>query len=710
MLWYKQSTAASLIVGPILDSTGAEYASAVIGDLSLSKNGGTLTALAAAATLTYIANGYYTLALTTGNTDTLGRAEISCNKSTYQMPPRELMVLPATVYDALVTNATNGAGGLLAATGTVSAAAGYIGATGAAVNGTDVNTLASHDPGATLGTSTLTQTQVTGGAYALNSASFAFNAALDLTTTQKASVNTEADTALTDYGALKPTTAGRTLDVSAGGEAGIDWANVGSPTTAVALTGTTIATTQQVDVNTIKTQTVTCAAGVTVGAFVGQGTAAIGVNASGHVSRVVLCDTITTYTGDTPQTGDSFARIGATGSGLTSLAPASTALSTATWTGTRAGYLDNLSGGAVALASGVNATQLGGATVTATTSVTFPAACTVATTTGAVGSVTGNVGGNVVGSVGSLTANIGGYAGGAVWFDTNGANTGTTFGVDGTAANPCNTLARALTVAAAAPTPMKKLFAATGSWITLGAALEGYDLDGGVDYLLALNGQSISGTAVRNCFGVSGTATGTDPSFFDCAIGTVTLPPCELQRCHLNDVLTVGSAGNFQLVDCSATTYGASVPTIDLGAAVGATAVSLRRWSGSLTLDNVKAGDTVTIDAVSGGTITVNGTGGTVIVNGIITVVDGSGGSVTITQTRALNTAAIATAVLAAGDVDGFTLEETLKLCLAALAAKLSGAGTTTITIRAADDSKDRITATVDASSNRTAVTLDAAG
>jgi hypothetical protein len=40
--------------------------------------------------------------------------------------------------------------------------------------------------------------------------------------------------------ALRPTTAGRTLDVSAGGEAGIDWANVGSPTTTVGLSGTTI--------------------------------------------------------------------------------------------------------------------------------------------------------------------------------------------------------------------------------------------------------------------------------------------------------------------------------------------------------------------------------------------------------------------------------------------------------------------------------------
>ena len=46
---------------------------------------------------------------------------------------------------------------------------------------------------------------------------------------------------------------------------------------------------------------------------------ALGINASGHVSRVTLADTITTYTGNTVQTGDSFARIGANGAGLTSL-------------------------------------------------------------------------------------------------------------------------------------------------------------------------------------------------------------------------------------------------------------------------------------------------------------------------------------------------------------------------------------------------------
>lgn len=40
--------------------------------------------------------------------------------------------------------------------------------------------------------------------------------------------------------ALRPTTADRTLDVSAGGEAGVDWANIGNPTTVQNLSATNI--------------------------------------------------------------------------------------------------------------------------------------------------------------------------------------------------------------------------------------------------------------------------------------------------------------------------------------------------------------------------------------------------------------------------------------------------------------------------------------
>jgi hypothetical protein len=60
-----------------------------------------------------------------------------------------------------------------------------------------------------------------------------------------------------------------------------------------------------------------------------------------------------------------------------------------------------------------------------------------------------------------------------------------------------------------------------------------------------------------------------------------------------------------------------------------------------------------------------------------------------------------------AGVETGVTPRQGLRLMLAALAGKLSGAATATVSIRDTGDSKDRIVATVDADGNRTAVTLD---
>jgi ActR/RegA family two-component response regulator len=56
----------------------------------------------------------------------------------------------------------------------------------------------------------------------------------------------------------------------------------------------------------------------------------------------------------------------------------------------------------------------------------------------------------------------------------------------------------------------------------------------------------------------------------------------------------------------------------------------------------------------------------------------------------------------------GLTLRQALRLISAASAGKLSGAATTTVTIRNVGDTKNRITATVDADGNRSAVTTDA--
>ena len=72
---------------------------------------------------------------------------------------------------------------------------------------------------------------------------------------------------------------------------------------------------------------------------------------------------------------------------------------------------------------------------------------------------------------------------------------------------------------------------------------------------------------------------------------------------------------------------------------------------------------------------------------------------------------------LSAGTIDSIlddpiegsmTLRQAMRIVLAACANKLSGAATTTVTIRDLADTKARITATVDADGNRSAVTLDA--
>lgn len=84
----------------------------------------------------------------------------------------------------------------------------------------------------------------------------------------------------------------------------------------------------------------------------------------------------------------------------------------------------------------------------------------------------------------------------------------------------------------------------------------------------------------------------------------------------------------------------------------------------------------------------------------------------TNTDMRGTDNASTITAndVLQAGDIDSYSLEESQKLILSASVGVLAGAATNSITIEAADNSKTRITATVDVDGNRTSVTKDVTG
>jgi len=137
----KDGTAITLPFGPVLDSTGAEYTGAVVGDVKISKNNGTPAALNGSATLTHKEVAIYELVLTTSDISAVGQATITLSKTTYIAPPVSLIVLPATVYDALITNATNTTGGLIAATAAINAASGYIGTASAGSTATALSDL-----------------------------------------------------------------------------------------------------------------------------------------------------------------------------------------------------------------------------------------------------------------------------------------------------------------------------------------------------------------------------------------------------------------------------------------------------------------------------------------------------------------------------------------------------------------------------------------
>lgn len=97
----KQSTAQTVVIGPILDADGVAVTTAVIGNISIAKNG-TAAALTTE-TLTHLANGYYTLALTTSNTNTLGILAAYVNNTAMSMTVFRWNVIAAQVYDSLVS-------------------------------------------------------------------------------------------------------------------------------------------------------------------------------------------------------------------------------------------------------------------------------------------------------------------------------------------------------------------------------------------------------------------------------------------------------------------------------------------------------------------------------------------------------------------------------------------------------------------------------
>jgi hypothetical protein len=101
MVIARQSTARTVIVGPVLDASGVAVTDGVVGDLKIAKNGGAPAALNGSATLTHRHTGFYSLALTASDLDTVGQAEVTIDDTVNAMPMKVLTVVEEAVYDAL---------------------------------------------------------------------------------------------------------------------------------------------------------------------------------------------------------------------------------------------------------------------------------------------------------------------------------------------------------------------------------------------------------------------------------------------------------------------------------------------------------------------------------------------------------------------------------------------------------------------------------
>lgn len=111
MIYLKQSTAATIKLGPFVDSGDGVTAETGLtiqkADVRLSKNGGNMAAAAADqgesdAGAAHDELGYYDISLGTGDTDTLGRLKVMVSESGALPVWAEYEVVPANVFDSIV--------------------------------------------------------------------------------------------------------------------------------------------------------------------------------------------------------------------------------------------------------------------------------------------------------------------------------------------------------------------------------------------------------------------------------------------------------------------------------------------------------------------------------------------------------------------------------------------------------------------------------
>jgi len=108
MIIARQSTARTVMVGPVLDADGVAVTNGVVADFEGSVNGGDPAALNGSATLTHRGVGFYSLALTATDLGTVGSFQVTINDTVNACPKQDITVIEEAVYDGFFAAAALG--------------------------------------------------------------------------------------------------------------------------------------------------------------------------------------------------------------------------------------------------------------------------------------------------------------------------------------------------------------------------------------------------------------------------------------------------------------------------------------------------------------------------------------------------------------------------------------------------------------------------
>lgn len=304
---------------------------------------------------------------------------------------------------------------------------------------------------------------------------------------------------------------------------------------------------------------------------------------------------------------------------------------------------------------------------------------------------------------------------GGVWLDMAAGSSGTAY-PRGTRQSPVNNLTDAMLVASVRG--FSRIYVLGNATLNSGGNYVGMTFEGESQDRSVIT--VASDANVMNCEFYNATITGTldgDSLIEHALIENLAYVSGFVENTVLADgTITLGGAMAAHFLSCFSGSFTGNAPTIDCGG--DGPPLILRNYSGAVRLINKSGLAQCAIDLSSGSLVldsTV--TAGTIVVRGVGTLVNNSTGTAVVDSSgliqagvSAADKAAIADMILDMADSvePGLTVRGSLRLALAALAGKVSGAAGTEVTFRnALADTKPRITATVDEDGNRTAITLD---